>query len=73
MTGAKTTTTLGTYERLTYRNVWPGIDVAFRGDGGHLKYEFHVAPGADPSQIALRYRGADSLRRTSAGELAVEL
>jgi hypothetical protein len=47
------------YAQVVYRNLWPGIDLAFRGDQGEIKYEFHVAPGADPRAIRLRYRGAE--------------
>ena len=44
--------------------------MAIRGSGGRLKYEFHVAPGADPSDIRLRYEGAGSLRLRESGVLA---
>ena len=69
--GAKSHAGLSTYGELTYHDVWPGIDVTFRGAGGRLKYEFHVAPFADPARIALAYRGADHLSRTAAGELRI--
>ena len=42
-------TGLPTYGRLVYHNLWPGIDLAYYGLGGNLKYEFIVQPGADPS------------------------
>ena len=41
--------------------------MVFRGQGGKLKYEFHVAPGADPSRIRLAYAGADGLSLGAAG------
>jgi len=63
---------LATYRELTYHDLWPGIDMAFRGDGGKLKYEFHVAAGADPSAIGLAYRGAEGLSVASGGALAIE-
>jgi hypothetical protein len=62
-------TGLPTYGELVYRELWPGIDLAFRGEAGTLKYEFRVAPGADPSDIRLLYRGADSLALGPAGDL----
>jgi hypothetical protein len=37
-----------------------------------LKYEFQVAPGADPERIRLRYRGVTSLTTTESGALRVE-
>lgn len=59
------------YESIAYRGLWPGIDAAFSGTGGSLKYEFRVAPGADPARIALAYRGATSLFVDGRGRLEV--
>lgn len=49
------------YEGLTYRNVYPGTDARFDVKNGRLKYEFVVAPGADPDQILIEISGSDSL------------
>ena len=59
------------YGQVVYRDVWPGIDLVFQGDQQTLKYAFHVKPGADPSQIALRWRGTDGVRVATDGSLAV--
>jgi beta-propeller repeat-containing protein len=64
-------TSLPTYEALTYRNLWPGIDMTFRSGGSNLKYEFVVRPGADPSAIQLAYVGGAAPVITQAGELRV--
>lgn len=65
-------TGLATYSTVSYRNLWHGIDLLYSGSEGHLKYAFVVAPGADPGQIQLAYRGATSVRITADGRLAVE-
>jgi len=65
-------TGLPSYLRLVYADLWPGIDLALIGDVQRVKYEFRVKPGADPEQIRLRYRGGDTLRLESSGELAVD-
>jgi hypothetical protein len=62
---------LPTYSEVRYRDVWPGIDLAFRSQGGKLKYEFLVDPGADPSRIHMTYAGADPLGVDRAGALVV--
>jgi len=62
-------TGLRTYRRVVYRDLWPGIDLAYSGNGRRLKYEFVVAPGADPSRIRLAYRGADDVRVDASGRL----
>ena len=47
-------TNLPTYARVRYENVYSGIDLAYYGKkGGELEYDFIVAPGADPGEIAL--------------------
>jgi len=56
---------------VTYRDLYPGIDLHVFGRRSHLKYEFHVAPGADPSQIVIRYEGIDGLSQAEDGSLCV--
>ncbi len=41
--------------RVTYKNVWPNIDLDLRIDHRGVKYEFVVHPGGNPHDIALRY------------------
>lgn len=59
------------YGEVVYRGLWPGIDLAFRGDGGALKYEFRLAAGANPADVRLAYRGAEGLSLDRAGNLVV--
>lgn len=46
------------YGRVAARGVYPGIDVIYYASGKRLEYDFVVAPGEDPSRIALRFAGA---------------
>jgi hypothetical protein len=47
-------TNVPTYGRVRYENIYPGVDLVYYGkQGGQLEYDFVVAPGADPSAIAL--------------------
>jgi hypothetical protein len=48
---------LPTHGELLYGGLWPGIDMAVRGEGGKLKYEFHLQPGASVEDVRLSYRG----------------
>lgn len=59
---------LPTYGQVRYRELWPGIDLIYRGTG-QIKYEFIVKPGADPTQIRLVYRGIEGLSVSDAGDL----
>jgi hypothetical protein len=64
-------TGLPTYRQVSYRELWPGIDMVFRGSGRRLKYEFLVHPGAHVSDIRLAYAGAESLS-VDAGKLLIQ-
>ena len=64
-------TGLAQYRDVVYRDLWPGIDLQLRGQSGALKYEFHVHPGASPSDIRLAYGGADGLSVNDAGQLQI--
>jgi hypothetical protein len=60
---------------MTFVDVWNGIDVRWTMGPRGLKYEFVVRPGADPSVIALQFKGASGTRLTSEGgfELATPM
>jgi uncharacterized repeat protein (TIGR01451 family) len=45
------------FGRVRYANIYPGIDLVFYGNRGQLEYDFEVSPGADASQIALKFGG----------------
>lgn len=50
------------FQGVTYKNMYPGIDVRYYIDGAQrLKYDLIVHPGADPENIALRYDGVNKL------------
>jgi len=62
-------TGLESYGSVVYRSVWPGVDAVFVGDAGGFKYQFELAPGADPRRVAWRVDGADDLRLQPDGSL----
>ncbi len=45
------------FARVTYRNVYPGIDLTYYENGNHLEYDFVVHPGADPGRIRFDCQG----------------
>jgi gliding motility-associated-like protein len=59
-----------TYTALRFRNMYPGVDVKYYSDGGLLKYDLLVAPGADLNRIRIRYDGATRIQVKN-GELIV--
>lgn len=50
-----------TFRRVSLGGVYPGIDLVYYGKGGQLEYDLVVAPGADASQIAFDFDGAERL------------
>jgi hypothetical protein len=62
---------LATHAELLYGGLWPGIDMAVRGEGGKLKYEFHLKPGSSVDDVRLGYRGAEGLKVGASGALLV--
>ncbi len=46
------------FGRVEYASVYRGVDLVYYGNQGQLEYDFRVAPGADPGQIALNFQGA---------------
>ncbi len=50
------------YAEVNYREIYQGIDFRIYGHGSSLKYDFIVAPGADPGQIQMAYEGVEGLR-----------
>jgi hypothetical protein len=63
---------LPTHAELLYGGLWPGIDMAVRGQGGNLKYEFHLKPGSSVEDVRLAYRGAEGLSVGAGGELLIQ-
>ncbi len=49
------------FQVITYKEMYPGVDVRYYTDNGFLKYDLIVHPGADASRIALQYDGLDNM------------
>ena len=48
------------FARVQYEAVYPGVNLVYYGDQGQLEYDFRIAPGAEPKQIALSFEGASA-------------
>ncbi len=49
------------YQAITYKDVYPGIDVRYYSNAGKLKYDFIVHPGGNVSAIAMQYDGPSDI------------
>lgn len=54
-------TSIPTYEKVVYRDVYDGIDLVYNGDQRRLKYTFYLQPNSDPSHIKMIYDGIEGL------------
>ena len=57
------------YGRISFEDVYPGIDQVFYGKQRQLEYDLVVRPGADPRRIRMRIEGTAGLRLNAAGDL----
>ena len=59
------------FEEVTYENLYDQIDLIAYSQDGHFKYDFVVNPGANVSDLKLKYEGADGLKLIY-GDLNIE-
>jgi hypothetical protein len=57
------------YSAIVYKELYPGIDLRYLGNGQALKYDFIVKPGADISSIKIKYDGVNNLSVAANGDL----
>lgn len=60
------------YEQVTLKNVYAGIDWVLYNKNGFLEYDFIVHPGADASQIKLKVTDAEGVQITENGSLNIK-
>ncbi|NOU38765.1 MAG: PKD domain-containing protein [Ferruginibacter sp.] len=49
------------YNAITYKNIYPNIDVRYYSTLNSLKYDFIVHPGGNPNDIVMQYKGGVKL------------
>lgn len=59
------------YSQVVMRELYPGISAVLTSESGMPRYDFILAPGADPDQIRIRFDGADSVVLENNGTVAV--
>lgn len=51
-----------TFEAITYKNIYPNIDIRYYAQSGQLKYDMIVHPGGNPNDIVMQYEGVNKLQ-----------
>src|SRR5262249_8717697 len=65
-------TAIPTYAGVSYKDVYPGIDLTYYGNNRQLEYDFTLAPHVDPRSIRISFRGARAMRVDPSGDLVLE-
>lgn len=60
------------FGEVRYREVYPGIDLVYHGNQGKLEYDFEIAPGAEPTRVAMEFEGTRP-RLSRDGDLMLSL
>src|SRR5438876_782482 len=65
-------TSVPTYAKVRYADLYPRIDLLYYGNQRQLEYDLVVRPGADPTRIVLDIQGADRLQVDAQGDLVLQ-
>jgi len=61
-----------TFSEITYKEIYPGIDLIYKEHNGRLKYEFIVSPSGDIGGINLAYSDIEGMSLSGSGDLVVK-
>ncbi len=61
------------YAKVSYQDLYSGIDALFYGNARQLEYDILVAPGQDPQHVRLHIEGAKELSIDESGHLHLVL
>ncbi len=59
------------FARVKYHGVYPGVDLVYYGNQGHLESDYVLAPGSSPRHIGMRIEGAEKVDLDSQGDLVL--
>ena len=57
------------YATVAYRDVYPGVNMAFHGEQRQLEFDFIVAAGANAAPVSLGFSGAQKIATDASGNL----
>jgi uncharacterized repeat protein (TIGR01451 family) len=61
-----------TFSKVKYEEIYPGIDLVYHGNQNQLEYDFIVAPGASPGNIAFSFKGTQQTLIDADGNLILK-
>jgi len=66
-------TDLKQFARVSYQDVYPGVDLTYHGQQDQLEFDFVVAPNASPAPITLSLAGTERMATDESGNLVLTL
>ncbi|WP_170109857.1 DUF7948 domain-containing protein, partial [Xanthomarina spongicola] len=60
------------YEKVTYKNIYPNIDMILYTKNGGMKYDFIVRPGGNPDVIQFEIDGTTEFNINNTGDLVIK-
>jgi hypothetical protein len=70
-TSATPITDVKSYSTITYKDIYPSIDLKYYSNAGNLKYDYIVKPGADYKNIKIKIEGASSITKNRDGSIII--
>jgi len=61
------------FSQVVYSEVYPGIDVIFRGSGDDMEHDFKIAAGSNPEDVRFTFAGTRGLSLEGDGDLNISL
>jgi Beta-propeller repeat len=68
---SKWQTDVAHYARVSYQDVYPGVNLAYHGVQRQAEFDFVVAPGANPEPIGFHFTGAQRIKTDDSGNLVI--
>ena len=59
------------YARVSYREVYPGVNLNFHGAQRQPEFDFIVAPGVNPACVSFRFTGGHGMKTDDFGDLVI--
>jgi hypothetical protein len=60
------------YERVRYRELYPGVDVVYYGNQKQIEFDLVLKPGAGVKSVRIRFTGAGTPRTDTSGNLVLQ-
>ena len=57
------------FEKITYKNIYPNINLVLDTKGKQMEYSFVVNPGGNPNDIKIKWNGTKNIKKNKNGQI----